>query len=100
MENENTQKAAPSITVERIENLIKKVQYHVFEGTTLTVCCLTLENGFTVTGESACVIPENFNIEIGQKLSFEQAREKIWMLEGYLLKQKCHENVHNVQKGD
>jgi hypothetical protein len=52
------------------------------------VCCLTLRNGFTVTGESACASPENYNSEIGQKIAFENARDKVWMLEGYLLKEK------------
>ena len=52
---------------------------------------MTLKNGFTVTGESACVSPENFDQEIGQKLAFENARNKVWVLEGYLLKQKLHE---------
>ena len=55
------------------------------------MCCLTLVNGFTVTGESACASPENFNAEIGKKIAFEQARNKIWVLEGYLLKQKLFE---------
>lgn len=56
----------------------------------LTICILTLENGFTVTGESACASPENFDKLIGQKIAYENARNKIWMLEGYLLKQKLH----------
>ena len=58
---------------------------------TLTFCVLTLENGFTVTGESACASPENFNAEIGRKIARENAVNKIWMLEGYLLKQKLSE---------
>lgn len=57
----------------------------------LTFCVLVLKNGFTVTGESACVSPENFNAEIGQKVAYENAREKIWQLEGYLLKQKLYQ---------
>lgn len=55
---------------------------------TLTFCILVLKNGFTVTGESACASPENFNKEIGEKISYENARNKIWQLEGYLLKEK------------
>ena len=55
---------------------------------TLTFCILILRNGFTVTGESACASPENFNAEIGRKIARENAREKIWLLEGYLLKEK------------
>ena len=82
---------APRLTPELIDAAIKSVAYHVFDGSCLTVCCLTLQNGFTVTGESACVSPENFNRQLVEKISFANARDKIWMLEGYLLKQKLHE---------
>ena len=58
----------------------------------LTFCVLVLKNGFTVTGESACASPENFNAEIGRKIARQNAREKIWLLEGYLLKQCLHES--------
>ena len=57
----------------------------------LTFCVLTLENGFTVTGESACASPENFDAEIGRKIARDNAVYKVWMLEGYLLKQQLHE---------
>jgi len=33
---------------------------------TLTFCVLILKNGFTVTGESACASPDNFDAEIGK----------------------------------
>ena len=56
-------------------------------GTLLTVCCLTLQNGFNVVGESASVSVNNFDAEIGRKVSRAKARDKIWALEGYLLKQ-------------
>ena len=57
----------------------------------LTFCVLVLKNGFTVTGESACASPENFDAEIGRKIARDNAVNKIWMLEGYLLKQKLSE---------
>lgn len=57
----------------------------------LTFCVIILKNGFTVTGESACASPENFDAEIGRKVARENAVNKIWMLEGYLLKQKLSE---------
>lgn len=82
---------APRITPERIEAVIASTQFHVFEGSQLTVCCLTLTNGFTVTGESACASPENFNAELGQKIALQKAKDKIWALEGYLLKQTLFE---------
>lgn len=82
---------APRVTPDRIEAVIANESYHVFDGSCLTVCCLTLKNGFTVTGESACASPENFNAELGRKIAKENARNKIWALEGYLLKQKLSE---------
>ena len=53
----------PRVTPERIEEVISKVNYHVFPHTTVTVCCITLENGFNVIGESACAYIENFDVE-------------------------------------
>lgn len=52
----------------------------------LTLCVLVLRNGFTVTGESACASPENFDAEIGRKIARANAIEKIWPLMGYELK--------------
>lgn len=57
----------------------------------LTFCVLVLKNGFTVSGESACASPENFNREIGEKIARQKAVEKIWPLLGYELKTKLAE---------
>lgn len=57
----------------------------------LTFCVIILKNGFTVTGESACASPENFDPEIGRKIAYDNAFNKIWLLEGYLLKEKLHD---------
>ena len=54
----------------------------------LTFCVLVLRNGFTVTGESACVSPENFDAEIGRKIARENAVAKVWPLMGYELRSK------------
>jgi len=59
----------------------------------LTFCVLGLRNGFTVTGESACASPENFDAEIGRKIARENAKQKIWPLMGYALKQQLTEGV-------
>ena len=82
---------APRITPAHVEQLIVDEQYYVFPWTSLTVCCLTLANGFPVTGESCCASPENFDAELGRKIARENAKEKVWMLEGYLLKQRLSE---------
>ena len=52
----------------------------------LTFCVLVLKNGFTVTGESACASPENFDAEIGRKIARQNAVNKVWPLMGYALK--------------
>lgn len=52
----------------------------------LTICVLTLKNGFTVTGESACASPENFDAELGHKIARRNAEAKIWPLMGYQLR--------------
>lgn len=77
---------APRVTPADVDAAITGEQYHVFEGTTVTVCCLNLRNGFTVVGESACASPENFDAELGRKIARDNARQKIWALEGYALR--------------
>lgn len=58
----------------------------------LTFCVLVLQNGFTVTGESACASPENFDAELGRKIARANAVNKILPLMGYALKQRLHES--------
>lgn len=52
----------------------------------LTFCVLVLHNGFTVTGESACASPDNFDAQIGRDIAYRNAREKVWPLLGYALR--------------
>lgn len=54
----------------------------------LTFCVLTLDNGFTVTGESACASPENFDAELGRKIARQNAVAKVWPLLGFRLRDK------------
>lgn len=61
----------------------------------LTFCVLVLKNGFTVTGESACASPENFDAEIGRKIARANAVQKIWPLMGYALKDQLSKTSHD-----
>lgn len=81
-------KTAPRLTPDDIDAAIVDEAYYVFPGTTMTICLLTLRNGYHVTGESAAVSLENFDEEIGRKIARDNARNKIWQLEGYLLRQE------------
>lgn len=106
-------KTAPRVTPEHIQSLITGEYYFSAENGVngnshkqddltrltgyhselklLTFCVLVLKNGFTVTGESACASQENFDEEIGRKIARQNAVNKIWLLEGYLLKQSLFE---------
>ena len=86
---------APRITPDRIDSKITAEAYHHFPGTTMTVCCLTLLNGYTVCGQSAAASPENFDHEIGRKVARADARDKIWQLEGYLLRERLYFDALN-----
>jgi exopolyphosphatase/pppGpp-phosphohydrolase len=79
---------APRLTPDMIDAAIVSEMYHVFPNTTMTVCALTLRNGYIVTGESAAASPQNFDQAIGRKIARENARNKIWALEGYLLRER------------
>lgn len=98
---------APRVTPQRIEDVIAE-EYSftaaaALKGTPgetsrslqlLTICVLVLKNGFTVTGESACASPENFDAELGRKIARKHATDKIWALEGYALKNQLAGAAH------
>jgi N4 Gp49/Sf6 Gp66 family protein len=84
---------APRITPQQIQDTIdgeyyaQRMHSSVHPSLScLTICVLVLKNGFTVTGESACASPENFDEELGRKIARRNAEAKIWALEGYLLR--------------
>jgi hypothetical protein len=84
---------APHLTPADIDSVIAGEDYHVFPGTTVTVCALKLRNGYVVTGESASASPESFDAAIGRRVARDAARNKIWGLEGYLLREKLAPRV-------
>lgn len=84
------------LTAEQAEQMLKRV---TGEGDApealrlLTFCVLVLRNGFTVTGESACASPENFDAELGRKIARQNAISKVWPLMGYALKERLANNA-------
>lgn len=84
------------LTYEHIQSVIKSVEY--VQVGVLTICVLTLQNGFTVTGESACLSLATYDAEIGRKIAFDNAVDKIWQLEGYLAKQRMFEGTDGKVK--
>jgi hypothetical protein len=84
---------APRINPVGIDAVIVHESYTVLPSGKVMVCELTLVNGFTVRGESATVSRENFDLMIGRKISYQNARNKIWELEGYLLQQRLYQGA-------
>ena len=79
---------APRLTPQLIDDTIIYEQYFRVDNTTTTICYLGLKNGFGVVGDTSAVSLENFNEEIGRKSAYANAREKVWQLEAYKLKQE------------
>jgi hypothetical protein len=78
------------VTEDSIKARVESVSCIRVEETTLTICIIKMVNGFTVVGESACADPANFDAQIGAELAHANAFEKLWQLEGYLLKERMH----------
>jgi hypothetical protein len=79
---------APRLSPNDIDAAIIGETFTTLPSGKVMVCELTLRNGFTVRGEAATVSKANFNEAIGQKISRENARSKVWELEGYLLQDR------------
>ena len=95
MKNEQLEKMIekqefPRVKRDDMEKKITKVDYLILPNTTVTICNITLENGYSVRGESACIDERNFNMQIGQEIAFRNAFNKLWDLEGYLLTEKLY----------
>ena len=87
------------ITPAHIESVIANKHMHLLPDSNATLCVLKLKNGFVVTGESACADPKNFDEEVGKQLAYKRAFEKIWQLEGYLLKQRLFDDSQDKTAG-
>ena len=78
------------VTLEHIISKIKGETYIVLPDGRTTVCMLTLENGYTIKGMSACVDEAAFELNMGRKIALDDAIRQIWPLEGYLLAEKLY----------
>lgn len=77
-----------------------KTVFTRIEGTTITHCAIVLANGFSVTGESACVDPANFDQKMGEEIAFKNAREKLWPLLGFrLADERTRSTAYIVEQG-
>lgn len=82
---------APRLTPADIDKVIVDVTFAMLLSEKCMVCEITLQNGFTVLGESSVVSKENFREDLGREYSYKKARDQIWQLEAYLLQQRLFE---------
>jgi hypothetical protein len=82
-------KPGEKVTKAAIESRIRDVTY-LRLNETVTLCSITLDNGYSVRGESACVDPANYDREIGEGLAYGNALNKLWPLFGFLLAEDRH----------
>lgn len=89
--NEHTPTPRTTVTLNDILDKVKHVSYTLLPNGRTTVCQLTLENGFTVEGQSACVDKANYNKALGEKYAYEDAINNVWKFEGYLLAEEMYQ---------
>lgn len=115
MTTETTFKPGPRVTPEEVDANIADIRFFTAaqgafgadmyrDGTTpmpapspldlLTFCVLTLKNGYTVHGISACAAPEIFDAEIGKDFALKDAKSKCWPLLGFRLRDRLSAEAH------
>lgn len=78
---------AERVTPEYMKSRVSSMDFTRI-GETITHCRIVLDNGFSITGESACVNIENYNQQIGEKIAYDNAFRQLWPLFGFLLAEK------------
>lgn len=92
---------APKVNYEDIEARISDVNYLRFPGTNATICNITVDNKFSVRGESSSVSDDNYDEEVGKHYSYKNAFNELWPLFGFLLAEDIHrEKKTKVRIGD
>ncbi len=81
---------APRVTPEEVDAAVIKQEFTLLPDGRTTVCTLTLDNGFTVRGESSCVCIENFDEGIGRTVAAKNADNEVWKFLGFRLAERLH----------
>lgn len=90
---------APRVEPKNVERAIKKVEYSLLQDDRTTVCLITMDNGFTVRGESSCVFKENFDPELGKRYSYNRAFDQVWAYLGFRLAERYHQQRLRKARG-
>jgi hypothetical protein len=94
--DEKIKEVRTTVTLNSMQDRVKRTTYTLMEGTTTTFCQLEMVNGYSVWGKSACVDPSKYNQGLGEKFAYEDAINKLWPLEGYLLAEELYAKKKNT----
>lgn len=84
-------KTAPKVTTQELDAAVVKSAFILLPDGRTTICMLTLDNGFTVRGESSCVCIENYDQKKGEEIAANNALDKVWQLLGFRLADRLHQ---------
>ena len=90
---------ANKVTLEEVQAAIKKVDYTILQDGRTTIAMLTLDNGFTIRGESSCVDIKNFNQGLGEEIALKDATSKVWAFLGFRLADRLHQGKLRKSRG-
>lgn len=86
------------VTPQDVQDAIVNKTFTLLPDGRTTICQLTLYNGFTVYGSSACVSIENYNQELGERYSEEKAIDRVWEVLGAVLADRLHKKEQETAK--
>lgn len=89
--DEGSDLPVPRLTDAYLETLIVHEDYYHYPGTRVTVCCLVVENGFSITGEAVCANPNQFDFTAGKRQARRNTLKRLKEYEHYLLRQRLYE---------
>ena len=97
MNNHEAATHRTAVSLNDIQDKVKKTTYTLLPDGKTTICQLHMENGFTINGHSACVDPSEYNQALGEKYAYEKAIDNAWELEGYLLAEEIFQRKRSKE---
>ncbi len=84
----DVQKTRFRVSLDSIKAKIEHIDYiHPARHAHMTICLVTMKNGFISLGKSTPADPDNFDPKLGQQFALEDAMRHLWVLEAYLLRE-------------
>ncbi len=73
------------VTAERLEFLVARIEYTLFDKSTTVACALTLLSGFVVVGTASCLPTTVFDGKVGMEMARADAVNKLAEMVGFMV---------------